>query len=637
MDKELQIVAIWVEKYFIIENQTFNFGSEYVFDVKEQDNEIFINVKKTDSYCNIFNNAISNISCIVGENGAGKTTLIKIINLLKAGKPLKDNVLIVYKENDKWFYYLYKHTKKLINIKFKSNSILSDKKNNIFKSEKNPFELIDLIFYSNLLSKQNDRYLNNDDILNRSVDYNIRKEFEYEKVNAYVSKYKERINRNEITEGESFNILSLYFSKKEKRLFKFLADVNYKHKKIKEIINKINFPESISLWINQEIIYEETVRLIEISTYEFQRLKDIYAFCNKRNNEINDIKTRFKNGIIFNLFFIAFYNDFFKMTSNVSLKKLETFVNSVNLDKNIIEKLKSYLLNIDNNNKYYPIAKIKKIVQDIDSKFERIIIHPPDNVYESLSYKVEINDNLWEFLSLILEINDFKDNNLLEFGWGNLSSGERAILYQFSELYEAFGYLNNESIIVSIDEGELFLHPLWQREYISLINLFMNYFYEKLFDCNKRFQVILTTHSPFIASDLPKSNIVFLKKIKRKCVVLNSQTVGDTFASNIHHLFLDSFFMNNELIGAFANEKIIEVIKIINNKKIAKKDYAKQIIDIIGDPLIKNRLNDMWNSAFNEQIDLSNNDYKNWLKDELERIETTDKIKSFLLKNNQND
>ena len=100
-----------------------------------------------------------------------------------------------------------------------------------------------------------------------------------------------------------------------------------------------------------------------------------------------------------------------------------------------------------------------------------------------------------------------------------------------------------------------------------------------------------------MVSDLPSDNVIFLKKDEDsgECIV-EKRSDKKTFASNIHNLFADGFFMKST-IGEFAREKIIEVINILNSKEksISSEDrkYINSIIDIIGEPIIAGKLKNM--------------------------------------------
>jgi hypothetical protein len=174
-----------------------------------------------------------------------------------------------------------------------------------------------------------------------------------------------------------------------------------------------------------------------------------------------------------------------------------------------------------------------------------------------------------------------------------------------------------ENILIMLDEAELTLHPEWQK-------LFLNWSLKLIEVVCKDFksvQVLYSSHSPFFLSDLPKGNAIFLKSKEGKdnrgnninlChVCTRDEQPEQTFGANIHNLYRNSFFLENGLMGEFAKKKIDDVIKDLNQDdpkdkidEIRKKEM-KFIIDQIGEPLIKRKLNQMYNDIFHspEQID----------------------------------
>ena len=104
----------------------------------------------------------------------------------------------------------------------------------------------------------------------------------------------------------------------------------------------------------------------------------------------------------------------------------------------------------------------------------------------------------------------------------------------------------------------------------------------------QNFHLIITSHSPFILSDIPKENIIFMKDGKN----VSKDIEIDTFGANIHTLLTHAFFMEDGLIGDFAEEQINEVIKYLNNEdsEINTDKQAQKIINIIGEPIIKKEL-----------------------------------------------
>ncbi len=195
------------------------------------------------------------------------------------------------------------------------------------------------------------------------------------------------------------------------------------------------------------------------------------------------------------------------------------------------------------------------------------------------------------------------------------SSGELVLLYYMHQLIQISK--KNDKFTLLIDEIELHLHPAWQKSFLKfLLDLFEN----------KKINIILTTHSPFLLSDIPKQNIIFLDTDENgNCIVADGlNDKKETFGANIHTLLSDSFFMEDGLTGEFAKGKINEVIKLLNKEHLEPNEikYCEEIISIIGEPIIKNQLQRMLDSKRLKKIDRIDEIEKNIqaLQEELEKL-----------------
>lgn len=185
-------------------------------------------------------------------------------------------------------------------------------------------------------------------------------------------------------------------------------------------------------------------------------------------------------------------------------------------------------------------------------------------------------------------------DSYLQFRWPGLSSGELSLLNLYSRLYDDREYINertgDQGILILIDEGEALFHPQWQKQLVSNLVAFFSDIFQY-----KRVQIVLTSNSPFIASDLPKTNVIFLKNIDGRTVSINElDDLHQTFAANIHTLLSQSFFLHDGLIGTFARRKINEVINLLVNQGreeiMEKKQEIEALISIIGEPIIRTKL-----------------------------------------------
>ncbi|MBR4982837.1 MAG: AAA family ATPase [Lachnospiraceae bacterium] len=183
------------------------------------------------------------------------------------------------------------------------------------------------------------------------------------------------------------------------------------------------------------------------------------------------------------------------------------------------------------------------------------------------------------------------------------ASGEDALLKLYSRIYWVFcSQEQRKNIILLIDEIDLYMHPKWQR---VLINKLVNDI-GKIVGEESKIQIIFTTHSPIILSDIPKANILFLKNEQGKCVVENNEIHKETFGNNVHTLFLDSFFLDEEgTIGEYAERKINEVIQLLRKGDIPKdaEQGIKEVIKCVGDPLINKKLMLLYKEVIKGEFD----------------------------------
>ena len=172
--------------------------------------------------------------------------------------------------------------------------------------------------------------------------------------------------------------------------------------------------------------------------------------------------------------------------------------------------------------------------------------------------------------------------------FNHLSHGEQMI---FGQLLNIYFYSNfKSSLIFLFDEPEISLHTNWQKNYIKELHALLK-------RLKKTYHFIFTSHSPFLLSDVPKENVIFLQKdeITGDCKNVTKKIDIKTFGANIHTLLSHGFFMKDGLMGEFAKGRINEAIKYLNQKTLTEKEieYCENIISIVGEPILKRQLQRM--------------------------------------------
>ena len=188
------------------------------------------------------------------------------------------------------------------------------------------------------------------------------------------------------------------------------------------------------------------------------------------------------------------------------------------------------------------------------------------------------------------------------FSFSKLSSGERQMIYSASgvlyhlrninSIQKSYRRVKYRHINIILDEIELYFHPEYQRRYVDyLIRTISSIKLNEIESIN----LLLATHSPFILSDIPESNVLFLDGGKQQ------KGITETFGSNIHTLYKNNFFVKGMPIGEFAKNKIKTLFEKV--KKI--KDFDTEIlneINLVGEQLIRSQLIKLYNQ--NSSIDL---------------------------------
>lgn len=179
--------------------------------------------------------------------------------------------------------------------------------------------------------------------------------------------------------------------------------------------------------------------------------------------------------------------------------------------------------------------------------------------------------------------------------FSSLSSGEKQRIYSvYSILYHIYNIdsvLESENLIkyskvnLLFEEVEMYFHPEMQK---GLINFLL----KKLADQNYKYingiNICFVTHSPFILSDIPESNILFLDVEEGKAIPQIKPV--KTFGANIHDLLRNGFFMENGLIGEYSKGIIKLLVKSLSNERFDDQVRSELYIQMMGDPIIKKHL-----------------------------------------------
>lgn len=200
----------------------------------------------------------------------------------------------------------------------------------------------------------------------------------------------------------------------------------------------------------------------------------------------------------------------------------------------------------------------------------------------------------------------------LDFNWRKLSSGETALLQLYARLYtladtQRAGRHLQKDLVIMFDEPDIYMHPALSQKLVqSFIDFLTDIYTATDPHTTRKMHIILTSNSPFIAADIPVSNIIFLKaegngesKIGQS---LDARKQKETFGANIHTILSDSFFLPFSSLGKFAENKMNYIIKGLTSGSNISEEQSKDLlkmIDIIGEPVIRRRLLQMYSDRYN--------------------------------------
>lgn len=605
------------------ENLEFTFTNDFKIQFNPDNSKIIIE-KNDETIQNFWGENINSIDVIIGRNGSGKSTLL---DLLAQNRMNRDNLFNENKKKVEWFVIYHTSNNKFIiegsNYKIlpiiKINDRL-DKQYSIvcsYDSKVSKFKYLDYI--------QNCTWDNN----GRETSIEDSLIFLYDTASAPVKSWvKNNIRR--FDDNSSFSFKRHYVSYPSyQSIYRFINSVYGKIEK--ELFSAQNVMcEITSNILYDKIDIQDTFRLNLYSDGELLKFRLSNNFLRASGNsnlffdefEINlNIKQQYiivmLENIIMNLWMDRVTK---KEEDSKKFKKFndewigaiaqKIYESAITLDEDF-DAIKKHLYHVIEilytacNEKYQRNEINSKYVESIRSFTERLldlnheffITHNLVKIPVNRIYDAKVDELLNIYDSYIADdetrFSDLK--TLINMKYTNLSTGEFQFLDRFSSLYETINkksdyYIKN--MIICLDEPEGTFHPEWARKYIYYLVKFLDFVN---LDKNLTFQIIIATHSPFIVSDIPKQNINCIQFFEDQNSVINRsvQKANFGFASNLYDIVGDDFFVKSS-IGEFASEKLNEILRRI--MELTKTNIGesikeiKQTIELIGDPVIKNKL-----------------------------------------------
>ena len=181
----------------------------------------------------------------------------------------------------------------------------------------------------------------------------------------------------------------------------------------------------------------------------------------------------------------------------------------------------------------------------------------------------------------------------------------------------------DKTFLFLIDEIEREMHPEWSRQFLSYLTRYLSECRLRLADeeyrledVNIYIQLILSTHSPFLLSDLHERSVIELERKDGKGFVCQNRLTNKVFAQNIQRIIFHDFFISHGF-GALAEQRIQEVLELLNSpgnpdlnpacypadaKELEEERIrCRNLILEIGEPIVRNKLSWMYRAKFGQE------------------------------------
>ncbi len=583
ISRNMRLAAIYIKDHFLFdEPQTINLGGKniYTFD-PVNDNEIKITkVENNDFIDGFWGNNISLVSAIVGGNGVGKTSML--YEIFFNNKSDENFIYIIEIDNDiiynESLVSLLKPWHQIFKIDGRNETIkLPIQKNHLgysiidnsnFKNNNEPLIYNCLNFENQTDSKFETYFLQ------------IKKIFHFLMQEDLIMKLNLKLEGDVIFfKNFSFKPTNVYYPD----LF-IEKEMEICSQKFKEYISRENFFKLIETKKHKSFLYDldksnkfenqdsfskiKVLFLAKIYTIKYTEIKD--------KNKTSFIEFLYKSCIIKKIKNTKFYLETIKLILFYDFKNEENIflTDSFKFIELFFNKIESNLT-----------FEIKK--------------ESEENIFELLKNYFEVERFLKvKQISISLE---FLDNYLVFEPTHPISQGEYFLIQLFSNL---FNFKDEKTKYILLDEADLGFNPKWKKKFINIIISIL----PDIFQSSKvnPIQIIFTTHDPITLSDIPNSNIVYLKKDNNSKteVLKGDQRPTKSFGANITDLLADNFFIDDGLIGDFAKAKIEETIDWLNKQKelkfkenytVNEDDFDKheKLINIVDEPIIQRKLAEM--------------------------------------------
>ncbi len=561
-EKMVQICYIYILGYRGVENLGISLDARYTYNVDTENREI--TVSENPNYVEGFwPEGITSLAAIVGNNGAGKTTsLLQIIEAFEEGYDGgADGVIVIYRENDIMYAYLsYGY------------SVIPNTSDEWKPAEKCP--KVNMFYYSaNFRPYQNPIDPGEGEfrgVYNASDAWLLIRDYhDYSNVNLEIESI--------IDESMGAHLAS-FITQDNNRIVHLISD-----RELRKYLPKNAIPHFIQIRPNQSG-YRRVVSECHQLNQKLEPNQKLSIYYPSYDSTIDGKLADFVAGCIFNI----------GVEKSMTIEGIQCAVNQ--WDELYKEKQDVRAALTDLYGKIQGIPEYLREVQEAVSFLYDLWSEEGLLCIDALKTK---NSEKIKMLKRFYNSKVFPTTHIFDMSYSHspqttsrLSSGEYDMLKLFSRLFDATcvhprKYDGKEYIpqLILIDEAENSYHPEWQRKFVNVLMQFLSALYFRK-NSDEAFQVVLTTHSPILLSDIPRDCVNYIEKNAKTGKIKLSKNQPETFGANVFELYRNAFFMKEGLIGEYAKKKILEIKQDIHDGRKSNEELMREI-ELIGDKAIK--------------------------------------------------
>ena len=533
----MQLCFIWVRKFKNLEDFGISLSNE--FDFKFHSSENLLQRVEKSPIPNLFGDTITSITGVLGINGAGKTNTLELIcRVLNDSEKLKHEYLIIFSADGNFFQAT--NLQHPISANFEVSEPV----------ERDRIEGMHTVFFSNVFDKN---YIDfGDGVADVSVNNKNNPRTLARLRDSIESDF---INDVEFFGSREFRKLELQAPPRiEIKIEKFITrhGQTSRQEPVASILNYLAETRKKNRGRGKLYLVRQTIQmsflkvLLEREVPDERLIAHMLSILDKNpHQELEEFIWELRECYSPNNDVIPWNSNFLLFETLIVLFKLESFLAEMKFDIDDTLKGPKFIFSID----------------------------------------FEPGEAFWyKHLACIVQSLRFGSIN-----WSGVSSGQKAYLNLFSSIWngvDSYRYSANSkrSTLICIDEGDLYLHPEWQLEFV-----------ERLIKClpelsEGKVQIVFTTHSPILISDLPHQCVVILSNEKESWIGGSNQIPGrkKTFAANIYDIYQYSFGLNQKRSGNLSSDYLREVFKLLDKASLSQQDTEslRLALSVVDDDVI---------------------------------------------------